>query len=236
MTKSSAPVRASEVKSEADDKVLSEKDRLAELQKFPTGTKPSDAVTVPVRLLRPAKVNPRRGNVAEMIESLKEFGQHRPVVVQFSTGEVIVGNHMLKAALALGWDEIDALIVEDDDPAALRRAVADNATGDKATWDEEELADVLKVIGAVPGMNEADIDKLLAKLEPPAKVDEPTYPLVPRLNEKYDYVLIFCENETDWSWLQTKLQLRREKSYKSDAVATSHVVTVARFQELLGES
>jgi hypothetical protein len=140
---------------------------------------------------------------------------------------------MFKAAKQLGWEEIDALIVDDSDEVALRRAVADNAVGDKATWDDQELAEVMQEIGAVPGMNEADIDKLMNKLAPPPKIAEPTYPLVPRMNEKYDYVVIFCENETDWNWLQTKLELRREKSYKSEAVATSHVITVERLQQIL---
>jgi hypothetical protein len=229
---SKAPVRASDV--ETDPQIISgevsltEAERLEALHQYPTGTKASDAVSVPIVLLRLAKKNPRRGAVAEVIESLREFGQHRPVVVQHS-----IGNHMLKAAKQLGWQELDALIVDDSDDEAMRRAIADNAVGDKATWDEEELAEVMKEIGSVPGMNEADIDKLLAKLAPPPKVEEPTYPLVPRMNEKYDYVVVFCENETDWNWLQTRLELRRERSYKSEAVATSHVMTVERLQEIL---
>jgi ParB-like chromosome segregation protein Spo0J len=190
-------------------------------------------VTVPLELLKPARKNPRRGAVAEVIESLREFGQHRPMVVQHSNGEVAVGNHMLKAMLQLGWTEGDILLVDDGDEKAMRRAIADNAVGDKAGWDEEELAEVMQEVGAVPGMTEADIDKLMAKIAPPPKVDEPTYPLVPRLNEKYDYVVVFCENETDWNWLQTRFDLRKERSYKSEAVATSHVITVARLQELL---
>jgi hypothetical protein len=230
------PVAASEVEPEAildEEKPLTEKERLRLLHEFKTGTKPTDAVTVPTRLLKHAKKNPRKGAVAEAIESLKEFGQHRPLVVQWSNGEIIVGNHVMKAAKALGWKEIDVLIVKDDDDKAMRRALADNFVGDKAKWDEEELGSILEEIGAVPGFSEQDVAALLAKLAPPVKVDEPTYPLVPRLNERYDYVMIFCENETDWNWLQTKLQLRREKSYKSEAVATSHVITVARLQEVL---
>jgi hypothetical protein len=236
MSKSEAPVKASEVPVEApEEKPLTEEERLKALHEFPAGTRPSDAVTVPLKLLKHARKNPRRGKVAEVIESLREFGQHRAMVVQRSTGQVIIGNHMLKAMHALGWTHGDVLIVEDEDTKALRRAVADNATGDKATYDEEELAEVMKEIGAVPGFGDSDIDKLLSKLEPPPKIEEPTYPLVPRLNEKYDYVMIFCENETDWNWLQTKLELRKERSYKSEAVATSHVITVERFQQLLGD-
>lgn len=61
--------------------------------------------------------------MAEVIESLREFGQHWPVAVQRSTGQVIVGNHLFQAAQRLGWSTIDAFVVEDDDEAALRRAI-----------------------------------------------------------------------------------------------------------------
>jgi hypothetical protein len=182
--------------------------------------------------LVPAKRNPRRGAVAEVIDSLREFGQHRPVVVRRDTREVIVGNHVLKAAQQIGWTHVDAFIVQDDEDVALRRAIADNAVGDKAAWDEDELAEILQETGPVPGFEASEIDKLLKRLAPPPDKPDPTYPLSPKLNEHYDYVFIFAENETDWTWLQTIMQLRSEQSYKSKAVAKSHVITVSRFQEL----
>lgn len=224
------PVKASDVGPVQSDEVTTAQ-RVAFLAELPSGFVPA----VPIEYLELARKNPRRGAVAEVVESLRQFGQHRPVVVQRSTAQVIVGNHLLKAAKALGWAELDCYVVDDDDDQAMKRALADNAVGDKAGWDEAELAEVLAEVGPVPGFDEGDIDKLIAKLQPEQDKAEPTYPLVPRLNEKYDYVMIFCENETDWTWLQTRLELRREKSYKSSAVATSHVVTVARLQELLSE-
>jgi hypothetical protein len=185
--------------------------------------------------LTPQERNPRKGSVTDIVESMREFGQHREVVVQQSTSTVIVGNHVFKAAEVLGWEEIDAFVVDDDDAKAVRRGIADNAVGDKGTWEEELLGQVLQEVGAVPGYDGRDVEKLLAKLAPKQEKAEPTYPLVPRLNEHYDYVMIFATTETDWVWLQTRLQLRREKSYKSKAVALSHVLTVERFQELLDE-
>jgi hypothetical protein len=207
-----------------------------ELAEGPKTDLPLGHVRVKMTDIVPATRNPRRGSVADVVESLRRFGQHRDVVVQRSSGQVIVGNHLYLAAKTMGWDEIDAYVVDDDDHEALARAVADNATGDKATWDEAELADVLKETGAVPGFDEDDIAKLLKKISPEIDDEkvEPTYPLVARMNEHHDYVVIVCHTETDWSWLQTKLELQREKSYKSTAVATSHVVSVERLQELLG--
>ncbi len=72
--------------------------------------------------------NARKGNVASIVESLQEFGQHRPLVLQRSTNKIIVGNHTYKAAKVLGWTEIAVFFVEDDDVAAVRRSLADNVT------------------------------------------------------------------------------------------------------------
>jgi hypothetical protein len=225
----SGTMKASEVEPEPTGG-LTEKERAAALAELKVGYNVGDDA-VDIRLLRPAKKNPRRGAVAEQIESLREFGQHRAAVIT-RAGEVVIGNHMLKAALQLGWTRLDCFLVKDDDDTAMRRAITDNAVGDLATWEEAELAEVLEKIGAVPGYEQGEIDKLLAKLGPPPEKTEPTYPLVAQLNEHYDYVFVFCENETDWTWLQTTFQLRSEKSYKSTAVAKSHVVTVGRLQEL----
>lgn len=226
------PVPASDVEPEAQEKPgITDEERVAFLATLETGR----YHRIPVEMVKLAKINPRRGDVASAIQSLREFGQHRAAVVQQSNAEVVIGNHMLKGIYALGWAELDIFLVDDTDDKALRRGLADNATGDRATWEEAELAQVLERVGAVPGFEEADVDRLLKKLEPDGPKAEPTYPITPRLNEKYDFVVIFAENETDFTWLQTRFDLQREKSYKNSAVALSHVLTVSRLQELLGE-
>ena len=192
--------------------------------------------SLPLALLRPAARNPRRGNVAVVVASLREFGQHRELVVQKSTGQVIVGNHQFKAMQSLGWTEGDCLVVDDDDDKALRRAIADNATGDLAEWEKVELAEVLKDTGPVPGFDEADVDRLLEQLGPKAKVEEPVFPITPRFMEHYSYVVIVSRNETDDAWLQTRFELRREGSYKDQQPITSRVITVDRARELLDGS
>jgi hypothetical protein len=233
---SDGPVRAADVEAEAPEELVfawdgGEYSREKLLEVVPEGY----VAQFPIAALRLAKVNPNKGDVAAAIESLQEFGQHRPAVVKKKDGEIIVGNHMTKAALQMGWDALDVFFVADDDTKALRRAVADNAVGRRAQWEEQELADVMQAIGATPGFDQGEIDKLLEKLTPEEDKEEPTYPLVPRLNEEYDYVVIFAKNATDVTWLTTKFDLRQEKSYKSGAVARSHVLTVERVQELLGE-
>lgn len=57
----------------------------------------------------------------------------------------------------------------------------------------------------------------------------PEYPIVPKFSEKYDYVLIFCKNDIDFTNLCQLLSLETEKSYKNQAVGISRVLTYDQF-------
>lgn len=192
-----------------------------------------NVVSVPLDELVLDDRNARRGNVAAIVESLSEFGQHRPVVVQKSTSKIIAGNHLYMAAEALGWDSVDVFYVDDDDATALRRSLADNGTGDLAKWENDTLAALLQEAGTdVPGFDDAFLAKILKDTEPDEPEPEPIFPIVARVNEEYDYVLVVAQNAVDCNWLREKFGVREEQSYKDKAVAKSHVVTVERLQEL----
>jgi hypothetical protein len=189
---------------------------------------------LPLVWLIPAERNARRGSVGRVVDSLREFGQHRPMVVQRTTRQVIVGNHLYHGLRTLGDTWGDCLVVDDDDKKALRRAIADNAVGDHAQWDKQELAEQLKEVGPVPGFDEGEMASLLKSLEDKAKPDqEPVFPITPRFNEAYDYVVIMAENDMDAAWLRTRLGMRKEGNYKNSGVGTSHVLTVERAKEVI---
>jgi hypothetical protein len=194
--------------------------------------KAMQVVAVPLDELVLDDRNARKGNVAVIVESLREFGQHRPVVVQRSSKKVIAGNHLVKAARTLGWSEVDALFVDDDDTKALRRSLADNAVGDTAKWENELLAELLEEVGPVPGYDQKALDRLVESTSPKDEVSEPIFPIVARPNEKYDYVLIVAQSEIDVNWLHQTFDLQVEQSYKSNKTSRSHVVSVERLQEL----
>ena len=89
--------------------------------------------------------NVRQGDIGAISESLKAHGQYRPIVVDKRTSRILAGNHTWKAAKALGWQEINAGFIETkDDDEALRILLADNRTTDLASYDEAELANLLK--------------------------------------------------------------------------------------------
>ena len=62
-----------------------------------------------------------------------------------------------------------------------------------------------------------------------AEQSEPQYPIVPKFSEKYDYVLVFCKNDIDFTNLCQILQLETQKSYKNEAVGISRVLTYDQF-------
>jgi DNA modification methylase len=114
-----------------------------------------DALTplaVPVDNLTPDPNNANVGDVAAIRRSLTVFGQRKPVVVRQTgqdsagrpTGIIIAGNHTFKAALELGWDHIAAAFSADDETTAKAYALADNRTGELASWDDVQLAATLR--------------------------------------------------------------------------------------------
>ena len=100
-------------------------------------------------------------NIKETMRSLQEFGQHAPLVVQRSTGKVLVGNGRLEAMRRLGWTQAAVFYVDDDNKTALRRALADNRTAELAEWDDDLLKDLIAELGKdVIGWDEIDLGKM----------------------------------------------------------------------------
>jgi ParB-like chromosome segregation protein Spo0J len=51
-----------------------------------------EAKSVAVDSLKEFIGNPRKGNIKELVESLKANGQYKPIVVQKSTKQILAGN------------------------------------------------------------------------------------------------------------------------------------------------
>jgi DNA modification methylase len=123
-------------------------------------------ITVKLSKLKPDKKNARKHserNIDEIARSLRRFGQHRPFVVQRGTNKILVGNGMYEAMKSLGWSEGSVLYVEDDDETAVKRALADNRTGELAEWDWPVLKDIVQELGPepdIPGWNDEELEEL----------------------------------------------------------------------------
>ncbi len=77
--------------------------------------------------------------VGKVAASIKEFGFKQPIVVD-AGGVIIAGHTRLLAAERLGLAEVPVLVADDLSPAQVKAyRLADNRTGQEATWDMELL-------------------------------------------------------------------------------------------------
>jgi len=91
--------------------------------------------------VRPYEKNPRKNDSAvdAVATSLREFGFRQPIVVD-TEGVIIAGHTRYKAALKLGLAKVPVHVATDLSPEQIRAyRLADNKTGELATWDFEIL-------------------------------------------------------------------------------------------------
>jgi ParB-like chromosome segregation protein Spo0J len=202
-----------------------------------------EAIKVSVDTLLEFEGNPRKGNVKELVESLKANGQYKPIVVQKSTLRIIAGNHLWKAAKELGWTEIDVVKLDVDDSQAKKIVAADNRLADLGAYDEKLLLDLLGDIDLTgTGYVPADVDDLLAMLEeqstPEWKVagaesHQENVQIRPSLAERADRYaertirLLMCEYPNhQYVWIIEALtDLRTKYGVDSNAIAILHAVS-----------
>lgn len=128
---------------------------------------------VPVDLLKQHPMNPRRGDVDAIVESIKVNGFYGTVVVQKSTNYILAGNHRWLAAQRAGLDSVPVMWLDVTDVQAKKILLADNRMNDRAIYDEAELQSLLRSVIAHDdlrgtGFDATDIDKLIEDA-----VDEP---------------------------------------------------------------
>lgn len=95
--------------------------------------------SVPIGSLSSYPVNPRRGDIEAIAQSLKAHGQYRPIVVQYGTNFILAGNHTYKAAKKLGWKKIKITYVDVTEERAKQIVLADNRLTDLASYNEPLL-------------------------------------------------------------------------------------------------
>ena len=124
-------------------------------------------LSTPVTDMQPWPGNPRRGDVADIAQKLEAFGQYQPIIVQRSSGRIVVGNHRYEAATeVLGWTHMAAAVLDIDDVTAQKMLTADNRSSDKSGYDDRALAEFLSGLPDLDstGWTFDDYDNLLAGL------------------------------------------------------------------------
>jgi DNA modification methylase len=172
-----------------------------------------DQLRVPIDSVKPHGRNPRRGDVKEIVRSLRHHGQYRPIVVNSRTSEVLAGNHTLEAARALGWEDIAATFVDVDEDQAARIVLIDNRSNDLAGYDDAALTELLASLPDLEGTGYSpqDLTELLAAGgQTPGKDTEPKpRPKKPKARRGDVYVLgdhrLICGDATESADLERLL-------------------------------
>lgn len=140
----------------------------------------------PIAEVQPYEKNPRLNDdaVDAVAASIREFGFRQPIVVD-ADGVIICGHTRWKAAQKLGLAKVPVHVATDLTPEQIRAyRIADNKTGELATWNTEllplELADLQEagIDWSLLGFDTDELNRLLAPagtagLTDPDEVPEP---------------------------------------------------------------
>jgi len=156
------------------------------------------ALVVPIDSVELHPRNPRLGAVAAVAASLARFRQQKPIVVQRSTGFVVAGNHVLRAALSLGWTEIAANVEDLDDADAMAFMLSDNRTADLGGYDDTLLAAILAEQQAEDNLAATgyDADDVAALLAEAGFIDERDLDAAPDLPAEAE---VYVERGQTWA-------------------------------------
>lgn len=182
-----------------------------------------------------AEYNPRKISGKEMDDlkdSIKRFGLTEFPIINMHKDRkniIISGHQRLTACKELGIEEVTCIEVELSVDLEKELNIRMNKAGGHFDYDILdqffERSDLL---------NWGFLDSELPVIEIPEdadiKVDNPVYPLVPVLSEKYDYVIIVAKNEIDIAYMENYFGLEKVASYKKNQIGIGRVIDFEHFK------
>lgn len=192
-----------------------------------------EIIAVELGELKTYDKNPRRGNVDLIAESLRTYGQYKPITVNKRDNTILAGNHTYQAAYKLGWKYIDVVFVDVEPDVAAKIVAIDNRTTDLSEYDNKILLELLKELPDLDGSgyDQSDLDDLKALLEEAARPSITGFPELDkgetgqsgvlraptlddyrmRYTEKATRMLIADYPNDIFVWLMEKLTVYRQK-------------------------
>lgn len=140
-----------------------------------------DAVMVPVGSLKAHPLNPRKGNVDVIMDSLRTNGQYKTILVQEGTHTILAGTHTWQAAKKLGWAEVAVNFINVPEEQALQIMLTDNRAADGGQTDEGAVFAMLATLTSLDGTGYSpedlrvppvDLDAYLPPEEPAGAAEE----------------------------------------------------------------
>lgn len=194
----------------------------------------------PIEELIEPDYNPRKITAKQredIKKSLQTFGFVQPLVVNTypSRENIIVGgSQRKKIAESLGYSMAPCVEVYLDEKAEKELNLRLNKN--QAEFDLEMLKEHFDVKFLYDvGFSEKEVGKLQSEFDEKFNSitdDNAEMPIVPQYNEKYDSIIIFCNNELDYNWIRNVLNIRKHQDYKNSRTGVAHVLTVQEFQKI----
>lgn len=134
---------------------------------------------IPIDSIREHPDNYNEGDIGAISESLAAHGFYGAVLVQRSTGYILVGNHRHRSMKLSGAETIPGFWLDCDNDEAKRIMAVDNRSAALATVDESKLVELLSAAAANPrglegtGYDGDDLDDMIARLNAPLVIEPP---------------------------------------------------------------
>lgn len=190
--------------------------------------------------LTPNPKNPNkhpRKQLTYLGKILSGNGWRSPIVVSRQSGMIVKGEGRWQAATLGGFSHIPVDVQNYDSyEHELADLVADNEIQKMAEMDKQKRFSILEELDVgsidleITGIPLSELEEMFN--ESRQDEDKVLYPMAAKLHEKYDYVMIFTDNETDRQHLYEISGIRKEVSYKmSKNVGMGRAIPFMRFLE-----
>jgi hypothetical protein len=185
--------------------------------------------------LVPHVKNPRKIKAEEknkLLQRIQNYGMIGIPVVNFD-GTILSGNQRCEVLMKSGLGEtiIDVRKAIRELTEAELKEVMLIENSHAGEWDLDMLntdfADYVDIASFGISLEELTADLNEKKDES----IEPEMAIVAKMSEKYTAFVIVCSNEIDENFIAERLNLDKEKCYKSTAIGQSHVISSKKFIE-----
>lgn len=164
--------------------------------------------------IKPYERNARNNDnaVDSVVNSVKQFNFNVPITVD-KNGVIVSGHTRYKAAKKLGLERVPVIVLDDltDDEIKAYR-LADNKTGELASWDNGLLDSELKeLLDTDIDMEDFGFEVQLNDVEDEDEKVEGDLPVTDNVGIYHDYIVLKFETEIDWLQAQTFFNLKKVK-------------------------
>ncbi len=192
---------------------------------------------LPISEIRGHPKNPRKISLRdkeELRQSLSRFGLiDKPIV---NTDMTLIGGHQRIALLKEdGRTDVLCMVAEKQLTEKEVEELLIRHNKNRGEWDNDLLGkwdfDSLLSYGFNPADLPTAIDEALTKEQA-----DPVFPLVPRMSETYDYVIVIAKNEIEKANLHNFFELEANIDYKVPSrVGVGRVVTFEKFNAIVND-